>query len=150
MVACADALADVEAAGRHRPKALAVTLLTSVDEKVMEEVRLEGEPATMVPRLATLAAQAGLDGVVASPREVSVLRAARGPDFLIVVPGVRPAGADADDHARSATPRDAIAAGADYVVVGRPITQAASPAGAAEAVIAEIAEGLAESGEGSP
>jgi orotidine-5'-phosphate decarboxylase len=150
MAACAEALAEEEASGLHRPRALAVTLLTSVDERVMEEVRLEGEPASIVTRLAALAARAGLDGVVASPREVEALRSARDPDFLIVVPGVRPAGADADDHARSSTPRAAIAAGADCVVVGRPITQASNPAGAAEALIAEIADGLADAGEGSP
>lgn len=144
MAACAEALSEEEAAGRPRPKALAVTLLTSVDEHVMEELHVEGTPVGAVRRLAALAARSGMDGVVASPREVESLRASRGVDFLLVVPGVRPAGAKTDDHARSATPRAAIARGADYIVVGRPITRAAEPAKAAEAIIEEIAQGLAE------
>lgn len=150
MAACAEALAEEEASGGHRPKALAVTLLTSMNERTMEELHIEGEPARAVRRLAALAARAGLDGVVASPQEVADLRASRGPDFLIVVPGVRPAGAATDDHARSATPRAAIASGADYIVVGRPIIRADNPARAAEAIIEEIAQGLDEARDGSP
>jgi orotidine-5'-phosphate decarboxylase len=144
MTACARALAEEEASGGHRPRALAVTLLTSMDEKTMEEIQLEGEPGKLVQRLAALAARAGLDGVVASPQEVAGLRDARGPDFLLVVPGIRPEGVGLDDHARSATPRATVAAGADYLVVGRPIIRAESPVRAAEAIISEIAQGLAE------
>jgi orotidine-5'-phosphate decarboxylase len=144
MTACAEALSEEESSGGHRPKALAVTLLTSMDEKVMDELHIEGDPARGVRRLAALAEHSGMDGVVASPQEVSDLRASRREGFLIVVPGVRPAGASLDDHARSATPGAAVAAGADYVVVGRPITKAEAPARAAEAIIEEIAEGLAE------
>lgn len=150
MAACAEALAEEAASGGHRPKALAVTLLTSMSQQTMEELHLEGEPARAVGRLAALAERAGLDGVVASPNEVADLRASRGKGFLIVVPGVRPAGSSADDHARSATPRAAIASGADYIVVGRPIIKAEEPARAAEAIIAEIAEGLRQAeGRGS-
>lgn len=149
MAACAEALADEESSGGHRPKALAVTLLTSMDDKAMDELHIEGDPAGAVRRLAALAERAGMDGVVASPQEVSTLRASRREGFLIVVPGVRPAGASLDDHARSATPKAAVAAGADYVVVGRPITKADDPAKAAEAIVAEIAEVLEEAKGGS-
>lgn len=142
MAACAEALAEEAAQGGHKPRALAVTLLTSMDQQTMDELHLEGEPALAVGRLAALAEGSGLDGVVASPREVADLRAARRKDFVIVVPGVRPAGSSTDDHARSATPRAAIASGADYIVVGRPIIKAEEPARAAEAIISEIAEGL--------
>lgn len=142
MAACAEALSEEASQGVPRPKALAVTLLTSMDQQAMDELHLEGEPARAVGRLAALAERSGLDGVVASPREAAQIRAARRGDFLIVVPGVRPAGASTDDHARSATPRAAMASGADYIVVGRPVIKAQGPARAAEAIIQEIAEGL--------
>ncbi len=89
-------------------------------------------------RLALLAQDSGLDGVVCSPQEVAMLRQACRKDFLLVVPGIRPAGAAVGDQKRVQTPRDAIAAGADYLVIGRPITEAPDPGGAARAILAEI------------
>ncbi|MFQ5626353.1 MAG: orotidine 5'-phosphate decarboxylase / HUMPS family protein, partial [Methyloligellaceae bacterium] len=95
-------------------------------------------PATLALRRAELAKQAGFDGVIASGHEAAAIRAACGPDFLIVTPGIRPAGAAPGDQARVMTPAKAIAAGADYLVVGRPITQAEDPGGAARDIIDEI------------
>jgi orotidine-5'-phosphate decarboxylase len=91
-----------------------------------------------VRRLALLAKEAGLDGVVASPHEVALIREACGTDFLIVTPGIRPEGAALGDQARVATPATALSAGADYIVVGRPITQAADPAAAADAIVRQM------------
>jgi orotidine-5'-phosphate decarboxylase len=127
-------------AGRDRPRVLAVTVLTSLDRATLQ--RELGVPLAVVGQvvhLATLARQAGCDGVVASPREARGLRTALGPDALIVTPGVRPAGAEADDQARVATPAAAIRAGADCVVIGRPITGAPDPAAAARAILRELA-----------
>jgi len=130
-----------------RPRVLAVTILTSLESQALEELGISGTPVEAVIRLARLAQSAGLDGVVASPREISALREACGPGFLIVTPGIRPASglhhpvqgyAAADDQARIATPASAIAAGADYLVVGRPITGAPDPAAAADAIVAEM------------
>jgi len=130
-----------------RPKVLAVTILTSLESQALEELGISGTPAEAVIRLARLAQSAGLDGVVASPREIIPIRQACGADFLIVTPGIRPASGlehpaqgsvAADDQARIATPASAIAAGADYLVVGRPITGAPDPVGAADAIVAEM------------
>jgi len=118
---------------------LAVTILTSMSEDGHGEVGLGGHVADSVRRLAQLASDAGLDGVVVSPHEVALVREACGPDFLIVTPGIRPAGAAAGDQARAATPRAALDAGADLLVVGRPITGAPEPARAVEELLAEIA-----------
>ena len=120
------------------PKVLAVTILTSLERQDLEQLGISGTPLEVVVRLASLAQSAGLDGVVASAREISALRQACGPDFLIVTPGIRPADAAANDQARIATPASAIAAGADYLVVGRPITGAPDPAAAADAIVAEM------------
>jgi orotidine-5'-phosphate decarboxylase len=133
------------------PKVLAVTVLTSLESQDLEELGISGTPVEAVIRLARLAQSAGLDGVVASAREISALRQACGPDFLIVTPGIRPASARqsvsrgmpggaaaADDQARVATPASAIAAGADYLVVGRPITGAPDAVAAADAMVAEM------------
>jgi orotidine-5'-phosphate decarboxylase len=117
---------------------LAVTVLTSLEFQDLEELGISGTPIEAVVRLARLAQSAGLDGVVASAREISALRQACGPDFLIVTPGIRPASTAADDQARIATPASAIAAGADYLVVGRPITGAPDPVAAADAIVAEM------------
>jgi orotidine-5'-phosphate decarboxylase len=127
-------------AGRkNAPALLAVTVLTSLDALEFERVGLRSTPPVRALKLAKLARVAGLDGVVASAHETRQIRSACGPRFLIVVPGVRPAAAAKGDQARVGTPAEAIAAGADYIVVGRPITQAHDPRAAAEAIVAEIA-----------
>jgi orotidine-5'-phosphate decarboxylase len=117
---------------------LAVTILTSHDQPDLDQIGMEGPLAESVRRLALLAKAAGVDGVVASPHEAALLREACGPAFLIVTPGIRPAGARAGDQARAATPAAALAAGADYLVVGRPITEAPDPNAALEAIVREM------------
>jgi orotidine-5'-phosphate decarboxylase len=117
---------------------LAVTVLTSLDAAALAAVGLAGSPAEAVVRLASLAVRAGVAGLVCSPLEVAAVRAAVGPAPLLVVPGVRPAGAAKGDQARVATPAEAVRAGADVLVVGRPLRDAPDPAAAARA----IAEGL--------
>ena len=124
---------------------LAITILTSHDEETLGEIGVNGSMANSVRRLALLAKEAGADGVVASPHEVALIRAACGGGFLIVTPGIRPAGAAAGDQARAATPAAALAAGADYLVVGRPITEAADPRAAADAIVGEM-EGASRPG----
>jgi orotidine-5'-phosphate decarboxylase len=121
-----------------RPRVLAVTVLTSLGPKDVEEIGAGNSPEDQVVRLAKLAGAAGLDGVVASPQEIGLIRRALGQDFLIVTPGIRPAVEAADDQARRATPRAAIQAGADYLVVGRPITRAPDPVAAADAIVREM------------
>ncbi|HMA29230.1 MAG TPA: orotidine-5'-phosphate decarboxylase [Thermoanaerobaculia bacterium] len=121
------------------PKLIAVTILTSLDAAALAAVGFEGSPREAALRLAILAKDAGLDGVVCSPEEIEAIRASCGKDFLLVVPGVRPPGAPTGDQRRVATPSDAIRAGADLLVVGRPITGAKDPAQAARAIVAEIA-----------
>ena len=128
-----------------RPLLLAVTILTSSTAETLREVGIEKSVEEMVPRLALLAKEAGCDGVVASPREVPLIRAACGADFKIVTPGVRPATAALDDQKRVTTPGDAISAGADYLVIGRPIAAATDPVAAAEAILDEVATALARS-----
>ena len=124
------------------PNLLGVTVLTSLDAEVLARQGIAGSAHDQVLRLAALAHEAGLAGVIASPHEVATLRAAHGPDFHIVVPGIRPASGDGSgkgDQARVATPADAARAGATALVVGRPITQAPDPLAAARAVAEEIA-----------
>ncbi|MEP6718780.1 MAG: orotidine-5'-phosphate decarboxylase [bacterium] len=128
-----------EREGLVRPVVLGVTVLTSSDDAVLGEIGLRENPAEMVRQLAQLAAQSGLDGVVASAREVSLVRGAvTKPGFIVVTPGVRPAGSGNDDQARVMSPRDAVAAGADYLVVGRPIIAAPDPARAAQQIFEEM------------
>jgi orotidine-5'-phosphate decarboxylase len=129
-----------EAAGdkKNRPRLLGVTILTSMDAEEMRRVGYEGSPAIRAVELAKLAKQAGLDGAVASIHEVRAIREACGPEFLILVGGVRPAAAATNDQSRIGTPAEAVAAGADYLVVGRPITGAADPRAAAQAITKEI------------
>jgi orotidine-5'-phosphate decarboxylase len=133
--------AAVEEAARvnPRPKVIGVTVLTSMDNADLEAVGQRGPAADQVTRLAKLAKASGLDGVVCSPREIALVRNACGPDFLIVTPGVRPAGAEIGDQRRIMTPKEAMRAGADILVIGRPITDAPDPAAAARAIAAEIA-----------
>lgn len=125
-----------------RPLLLAVTILTSSNDKTLRELGIDRPVAEMVPRLAKLARDAGMDGVVASPQEVGLIRDACGEDFVIVTPGVRPAFAAQDDQKRIMTPGDALRAGADYLVIGRPISAAADPAGAVDRIIAEMQASL--------
>ena len=117
---------------------LAITILTSHKEETLGSVGVGGSVADSVRRLALLAREAGADGVVASPQEVALVREACGKDFLVVTPGIRPAGASRGDQSRTATPAAAVAAGADYIVVGRPILEAADPAAAADAIVREL------------
>jgi orotidine-5'-phosphate decarboxylase len=137
--------AMLEAAGAALPamgvRLLAITILTSHDEAELEAVGVGGGVGDSVQRLARLAQGAKLDGVVASPQELQLIRQACGDELLVVTPGIRPAGAARDDQARLATPRAAVAAGADHIVVGRPITEAPDPAAAAAAIVRELERG---------
>ncbi len=118
---------------------LAITVLTSHQDETLGQIGVNGTILDSVRRLALLAKEAGADGVVASPHEVALIRASCGSGFIIVTPGIRPAGTAAGDQARAATPAAALRAGADYLVVGRPITEASDPARAAEAIVDEMA-----------
>lgn len=116
---------------------IAVTVLTSMERSDLSEIGLDMEPLDQVRRLARLTHSCGLDGVVCSAQEAKALRADIGPEFSLVTPGIRPASASASDQRRILTPADAVAAGASYLVVGRPITQADDPAQAAASILAE-------------
>ena len=111
----------------HRPKLIAVTILTSLGEEDIHEIGFSGTPGENVLRLAALAESAGLDGVVCSPLEAAAIREQAGSDFLLVTPGVRPTTASLDDQKRVMTPADALAAGSSYLVIGRPVTGAEDP-----------------------
>lgn len=124
----------LERRGGERPRLIAVTVLTSLGEEDLAEIGFSGTPAENVERLAALAASSGLDGVVCSPLEAATLRAARGKDFLLVTPGVRPASASLDDQKRVMTPAAAMEAGASHLVIGRPITAAEDPVAALKAI----------------
>ena len=125
--------------GDGRPLLLGVTVLTSLDAAALHDIGVSDEPRQQVLRLGRLAMDAGLDGLVCGPQEVSMLRDALGAAPVLVVPGVRPAGSPVGDQARSTTPAEAARAGADWIVVGRPITEASDPAAAAAAIAREIA-----------
>ena len=124
------------------PELLAVTVLTSMDSAQMSAIGLERSPAEQVELLARMGLAAGIRGFVCSPQEVASLRALTGPEGVLVVPGIRPAGAEIGDQKRIATPAEALRQGASFLVVGRPITQASDPAEAAEAILKEMAEAL--------
>jgi orotidine-5'-phosphate decarboxylase len=117
---------------------LGVTVLTSATQETLGEIGVGGTISDQVQRLAELGKQSRLDGFITSPQEVALLRQQVGEESLLITPGVRPAGAAADDQKRFTTPREAIVAGADYLVIGRPITAAADPAGAVEQIVEEL------------
>jgi orotidine-5'-phosphate decarboxylase len=126
----------------ERPLLLAVTILTSSNDETLRAIGIDRPVTEMVPRLAKLAQNAGMDGVVASPQEAASIRAVCGQDFLTVTPGVRPAFASQDDQKRVMTPGEALRAGADYLVIGRPISAAKDPAEAARSIIDEMQAAL--------
>jgi orotidine-5'-phosphate decarboxylase len=128
--------------GIKRPKVIAVTVLTSLTTEELQEVGIDATPTVLVTHLAKLSKACGLDGVVSSPEEIKLIKEQVGHDTLVVTPGVRPTWADADDQRRIMTPGDAIRAGADYLVVGRPILKHADPLGAANKILDEIASAL--------
>jgi orotidine-5'-phosphate decarboxylase len=121
-----------------RPKIIGVTVLTSLRGEDLERVGIERSVDDQVLALAAVAREAGLDGVVASPREVRRIREVHGQELMIVTPGIRPEGSEPDDQTRILTPRQAIEAGADYIVVGRPIVKASDPLEAAERILLEM------------
>ena len=132
-------LAAAAEAGRETGKTIiAVTVLTSMDSEQLHAIGIQVTPAEQVLRLAKLTQAAGLPGVVCSALELPMLRREFGPDFLTLVPGIRPAGSAAGDQKRIMTPAQAAAAGASYIIVGRPIVAAPDPAAAAQAVLAEL------------
>jgi orotidine-5'-phosphate decarboxylase len=126
-------------AGTTRPKLLGVTVLTSLDSDDLAAVGQDRDATAQVVRLGRLAQASGLDGVICAPTEITALRAACGKDFILMVPGIRPSWAAAGDQKRVMTPREAIAAGATYLVIGRPITAAPNPEQAAARIVAELA-----------
>ena len=137
MRAAAQAAAE---AGADRPLVIGVTVLTSLGDDELSAMGISGTAGDQVVRLARLTQDCGLDGVVCSAREITALREACGPDFKLVVPGIRPAWSSTDDQRRIVTPSQALDLGADYLVIGRPITAAENPADAAKKITNEIAE----------
>jgi orotidine-5'-phosphate decarboxylase len=138
-----DAAAEA-ASAPGSPRLLAVTVLTSMDANQLAGIGVTASPAEQVLRLARLAQASGIDGMVCSPEEVDLLRKETGPDTLLVIPGIRPAGSDIEDQKRIATPAQAITHGASILVVGRPITRAPDPAEAARAILQEIDQASTE------
>ena len=139
MKAAADTAAEeAKRLGVARPKLLGVTVLTSLDKSDLGATGVAGEPADQVVRRAALARQSGLDGVICSPLEIAALRKACGNDFVLMVPGIRPTGSASADQKRVMTPKDAVRLGANHLVIGRPITEAADPAAAAQEIAREL------------
>lgn len=127
--------------GVDKPLLIAVTILTSMNEEALSEAGIATPLADEVRRLALLAKKAGLDGVVASPMEIRLIKEACGEDFLVVTPGVRPSFAAKNDQKRVMTPAEAVKAGADYLVIGRPITAASDPESAVKRIVEEMCRG---------
>lgn len=140
MMAAAVEGAAAAAGDGERAKVIAVTVLTSMDQQALDSIGVDAPVADEADRLARLARDNGIDGVVCSPQEATRMRELLGEDALIVTPGVRPAGAALGDQSRVATPAAAIAGGASHIVVGRPITSADDPVAAFEAIVAELVE----------
>ena len=139
MMRAVDSVNEVAAKRGTRSAILAITVLTSIDATILSQIGVTSTPSESVVRLAKLAEASGVDGVVASPQEIETIRnTVASPEFLVVTPGIRPAANEAGDQKRTATPAAAIAAGASYLVVGRPITGAPDPLAAAQQIIAEI------------
>ncbi len=137
MEACRERLEQAS----HKPLLIGVTLLTSMEAGDLQELGFQGTPEAYVQRLAKLACDSGLDGVVCSARESAMLKQACGTDFKLVTPGIRPEWAAANDQRRIVTPKAALTDGADYLVIGRPVTRAEEPVAALEKILAEIREG---------
>lgn len=135
------AVRAAEQAGKDKPLMIAVTVLTSLDETDLARVGMRGSPADQVVRLAKLAKECGMDGVVCSSHEIEILKAELGADFKLIVPGIRPKGSAIGDQKRVMTPTQALRAGADYLVIARPIIAANDPADAAQQIAREIAAG---------
>jgi orotidine-5'-phosphate decarboxylase len=127
---------------KNPPQLLAVTMLTSLDQAQSHAIGLERSPAAQVELLARMGLDAGMRGFVCSPQEVAALRDLTGPEGILVIPGIRPAGAQVGDQKRVATPAEALRQGASYLVVGRPITRASDPASAAQAILEEMVTAL--------
>lgn len=138
MMEAAREAVETHSRGAARTKLIAVTVLTSMERSDLQEIGLDIDPIDQVKRLAALTQSSGLDGVVCSAQEASALRAQAGAGFELITPGIRPANAEKGDQRRIMTPAEAIAAGSTYLVIGRPITGAADPAGAAAAIQAEV------------
>jgi orotidine-5'-phosphate decarboxylase len=137
-----DSVNEVAAKGGTRSAVLAISVLTSIDATILSQIGVTSTPSEAVLRLVKLAEASGVDGVVASPQEIETIRqTVSRPDFLVVTPGIRPTANEAGDQKRVATPSAAIAAGASYLVVGRPITGAPDPLAAANDIIAEMEQG---------
>jgi orotidine-5'-phosphate decarboxylase len=149
MQRAADAVAETATReGLAKPKVIAVTLLTSLDHKSLEQVGFKNEPRSLVASLARMADDCGLDGVVASPQEIEIIRKTiSNPNFLIVTPGIRSSSNQTDDQRRTLSAAEAIRAGADYLVVGRPILNAANPVEQARKFVEEIARALQTSAQ---
>ena len=135
-----EAARDAIASSVQQPKLIAVTMLTSMAQPDLAEIGISATPAEMVLRLATLARDSGLDGVVCSAQEAALLRKHCGTEFCLVTPGIRPAHASHDDQSRVMTPQAALESGADYLVIGRPITQAVDPLQTLKSIAKEIGD----------
>ncbi|MGL4958676.1 MAG: orotidine-5'-phosphate decarboxylase, partial [Plesiomonas sp.] len=125
--------------GKDAPLLIAVTVLTSMEDSDLAGIGIEVSPHEQVERLALLAQRSGLDGVVCSAQEASMLKQRCGADFMLVTPGIRPEGADAGDQRRIMTPKQAVLAGVDYMVIGRPITQSIDPAQTLQTIYQSLA-----------
>ena len=133
-----EAAANSISQARQKPLLIAVTVLTSLDDDALKMIGFSRDTKDATQNLARLARDAGIDGVVSSAHDIVATKQNLGKDFLVVTPGIRPSGSASGDQARIATPNSAISAGADYLVIGRPITQAENPLGALDSIIAEV------------